>query len=144
MGLRDGAGCVAERLSRVTRCPAGYRLEAYATWLSVYNAAPYREARSIRLKEYGKKRFSGTRLTSEKVIKMMLIPAKVLKVHKLYNEYLVSVQVGRDNFAGKFDGLQFGENKPRFGWYRCGRLDLVFVHDPCLDAGQEFPLWTIG
>jgi hypothetical protein len=78
------------------------------------------------------------------VIKMTLIPANVLNVHKLYNEYLVSVQVGRDNFAGKFDRLQFGENKPRFGWYRYGRLDLIFLNDPCLDAGQAFPLWTNG
>ena len=75
---------------------------------------------------------------------MTLIPAKVLNVHKLYNQYLVTVQVGRDNFAGKFDRLQFGENKPRFGWYRYGRLDLIFLHDPYLDGGQEFPLWTNG
>jgi hypothetical protein len=38
---------------------------------------------------------------------MTSIPAKVLKVHKLFNEYLLTVQVGRDNFAGKFDRLQF-------------------------------------
>jgi hypothetical protein len=75
---------------------------------------------------------------------MTLIPAKVLDVRKLYNEYLVTVQVGRDNFAGKFDRLQFGENKPRFGWYRYGRLDLIFRRDPYLDVGQEFPLWTNG
>ena len=75
---------------------------------------------------------------------MTPIPATVLNVHKLYNEYLVTVQVGRDNFSGKFDRLQFGENKPRFGWYRYGRLDLIFFHDPYLDAGQEFPLWTNG
>lgn len=73
---------------------------------------------------------------------MTHISAKVLNVHKLYNQYLETVQVGRDNFAGKFDRLQFGENKPRFGWYRYGRLDLIFLHDPYLDAGQEFPLWT--
>jgi hypothetical protein len=36
------------------------------------------------------------------ILKMTPIPAKVLNVHKLYNEYLVTVQVGRDNFAGKF------------------------------------------
>jgi hypothetical protein len=75
---------------------------------------------------------------------MTPIPAKVLNVHKLYNEYLVTVQVGRDNFAGKFDRLQFEENKPRFGWYHYGRLDLIFFHDSYLDAGQEFPLWTNG
>jgi hypothetical protein len=61
-------------------------------------------------------------------------PAKVLNVHKLYNEYLITVQVGRDNFARKFDRLQFGENKPRFGWYRYGRLDLIFLHGPYLDC----------
>ena len=81
---------------------------------------------------------------SQKGTKMTRIPAKVLNVHKLYNEYLVTVQVGRENYHGKFDGLQFGENKPRFGWYRYGRLDLIFFHDPYLDAGQEFPLWTNG
>jgi hypothetical protein len=105
---------------------------------------PYLKVRAIRLKEYGKNRFSGASLIPQKVTKMTLIPAKVLDVHKLYNEYLVTVQVGRDNFAGKFDRLQFGENKPRFGWYRYGRLDLIFLHDPYLDEGQEFPLWTNG
>jgi hypothetical protein len=49
-----------------------------------------------------------------------------------------------DNFAGKFHRLQFGENKPRFDWYRYVRLDFIFLHDPYLDAGQEFPLWTNG
>jgi hypothetical protein len=38
---------------------------------------------------------------------MTSIPAKVLNVHRLFNEYLLTVQVGRDNFAGKFDRLQF-------------------------------------
>jgi hypothetical protein len=38
---------------------------------------------------------------------MTSIPAKVLNVHKLFNEYLLTVQVDRDNFAGKFDRLQF-------------------------------------
>jgi len=51
---------------------------------------------------------------------MTAIPAKVLNVHKLYNEYLVTVQVGRDNFARKFDRLQFGENKLRFGFVESG------------------------
>jgi hypothetical protein len=46
--------------------------------------------------------------------------------NKLYNEYLVTVQVGRDNFAGKFDLLQFGDNKPHFGWYHDCQLDLIF------------------
>jgi len=73
---------------------------------------------------------------------MTHIPAKVLNVHKLYNKYLVTVQVGRKNYPGKFDRLQFGEYKPHFGWYRYGRLDLIFLDDPYLDAGQEFPLWT--
>ena len=34
---------------------------------------------------------SGTRLISQKGTKMTHIPAKVLNVHKLYNEYLVTV-----------------------------------------------------
>jgi hypothetical protein len=75
---------------------------------------------------------------------MTLIPAKVLNVHKPHNEYLLSVQVGCYNFARKFGRLQFGENKPRCGWYWYGRLDPIFLHDPYLDAGQEFPLWTNG
>jgi hypothetical protein len=75
---------------------------------------------------------------------MARVPAKVLTVHKLYNEYLVTVQVGRDNFAGRYERLYFGENKPRFGWYRYGRLDLIFFHDPYLYPGQEFPLWSNG
>jgi hypothetical protein len=82
------------------------------------------------------------RLIPQKVTIMTRVPAKVLTVEKLYNEYLVTVQVGRDNFAGKYDRLHFGENMPRFGWYRHGRLDLIFFHDPYLYAGQEFPLWS--
>ena len=109
-----------------------------------HHPSSYLEARSICRKEYGRSRFSGTRLIPQKAAKMTHISAKVLNVHKLYNQYLETVQVGRDNFAGKFDRLQFGENKPRFGWYRYGRLDLIFLHDPYLDAGQEFPLWTNG
>jgi hypothetical protein len=79
----------------------------------------------------------------QKAAQMTPIPAKVLNVHKLYNEYLVTIQVGRENYPGKFSRLQFGEDKPRFGWYRHGRLDLIFLKDPYLDPGQEFPLWTI-
>jgi hypothetical protein len=52
--------------------------------------------------------------------KMTSIPAKVLNVHRLFNEYLLTVQVGRDNFARKFDRLQFGENKLRFGFVESG------------------------
>ena len=98
------------------------------------------EARSICRKKYGKTRVSGAKLISQKVTQVTRIPAKVLNVHKLYNEYLVTVQVGRKNYPGKFDN--FGENKPHFGWYHYGRLDLIFLDDPYLDAGQEFPLWT--
>jgi|SRR5580698_8456533 hypothetical protein len=86
-----------------------------------HHPPPYLGARSICRKEYGKSRFSGTRLISQKGTEMTHIPAKVLNVHKLYNEYLVTVQVGRENYRGTFEGLQFGENKPRFGWYRYGR-----------------------
>jgi hypothetical protein len=73
---------------------------------------------------------------------MAHIPAKVLSVHKLYDEYLATVRVGSENYPGKFDRLQFGENKPHFAWYHYGRFDLIFSRDPCLDAGEEFPLWT--
>jgi hypothetical protein len=74
---------------------------------------------------------------------MTLIPAKVLNVHQLYNEYLVTVQVDREYYPGKFNRLQFGEDKPRFGWYDHGRLGLIFLKDPHLASGQEFPLWTV-
>ena len=41
---------------------------------------PYREARPIRRKEYGRRRFIGTRLIPQKVTKMTHIPAKDRKV----------------------------------------------------------------
>ena len=40
--------------------------------------SPYSEVRSIRLKEYGKNRFSGARLIPQKVTKMTLIPPRSL------------------------------------------------------------------
>src|ERR1700730_16474348 len=56
-----------------------------------HHPPPYLEARSICRKEFGRSRFSGTKLISQKGTKMTHIPAKVLNVHKLYNEYLVTV-----------------------------------------------------
>jgi hypothetical protein len=74
---------------------------------------------------------------------MTQISAKVLNVGKLGNQYLVTVQVGREKYAGTFDGLNFGENKPHLGCYRNGWLDLAYHQNPNLKTGQSFPLWTI-
>jgi len=74
---------------------------------------------------------------------MTPIPAKVLVIHKLGDQYLVTVQIERQKYLGTFDRLAFGENnKPHLGSYRCGWLDLSYHHDPGLKAGQPFPLWA--
>jgi hypothetical protein len=73
---------------------------------------------------------------------MTRLPAKVLNVDKLGNQYLVTVQVDREKYAGTFDRLSFGEIKPHLGSYRSGWLDLAYQRDPGLKAGQSFPLWA--
>jgi hypothetical protein len=73
---------------------------------------------------------------------MSRLPAKVLIVDRLGNQYLITVQVS-EKYPCTFDGLSFGENKPHFGSYRYGWLDLVYHQNPGLKAGQSFPLWAI-
>ena len=73
--------------------------------------------------------------------KMTPIAAKVLNVDREGGKYLVTVYVGLVRFSGPFDQLVF-ENKPDFGWCRCGSLELVYYRDPILKAGQSFPLWA--
>ena len=45
---------------------------------------------------------------------MIPVPAKILSVDKLGDQYLLTVQVGREKYKGTFDRLNFGENKPHF------------------------------
>jgi hypothetical protein len=73
---------------------------------------------------------------------MTFIPAKILLVDRLGDQYLVTVQVRPEKYPGTFDELNFGENKPHFGSYRHGWLDLTYHQNPGLKAGQSFPLWT--
>ena len=69
------------------------------------------------------------------------IPAKVLNIDRLGDQFLITVQVGRGKYNGTFDRLTFGENEPRLGSYRNGWLDLSYHQNPGLKAGQSFPLW---
>ena len=71
------------------------------------------------------------------------IPAKILNIDRLGDQFLITVQVGRGKYNGTFDRLTFGENKPYLGSYRNGWLDLGCHQNPNLKAGQSFPLWTI-
>ena len=48
--------------------------------MDCFHPPPYLEARSICRKEYGRSRFSGTRLIQQKGTKMTQIPANVLDV----------------------------------------------------------------
>jgi hypothetical protein len=74
---------------------------------------------------------------------MTFIPAKVLVADRLGDQYLITVQVRPEKIPSTFDGLSFGENKPHFGSYRYGWLDLAYHQNPGLKAGQPFPLWAI-
>jgi hypothetical protein len=67
---------------------------------------------------------------------MSRLPAKVLIVDRLGNQYLITVQVS-EKYPCTFDGLSFGENKPHFGSYRDGWLDLVYHQNPGLQEGQS-------
>ena len=71
---------------------------------------------------------------------MTQIPAKALNVDRLGNQYLVTVQVGHAKYAGTFDRLYFGENKPHLGSYRHGWLDLVYHQNQDLKAGAVIPV----
>ena len=74
---------------------------------------------------------------------MKRLPAKVLIVDRLGNQYLIIVQVRSKTYPRTFDGLRFGENKPHLGSYRDGWLDLVYHQNLGLQEGQSFPLWAI-
>jgi hypothetical protein len=74
---------------------------------------------------------------------MTPIPAKVLIVDRLGDQYLITVQVESEKYPFTFDGLNFGENKPYLGSYRNGWLDLAYQQNPGLKAGEPFPLWAI-
>jgi len=73
---------------------------------------------------------------------MTRLPAKVLIVHRLGKQYLITVQIQSQKYPGTFDGLSFGENKPHLGPYRNGWLDLAYNQNPGLKTGQSFPLWA--
>ena len=73
---------------------------------------------------------------------MTPIPATVVNVDMLGDQYLITVRVGREKDSDSFDKLSFGENKPDLGWYHYGWLDLVYHQDPDLKLGQLFPLWV--
>jgi len=74
---------------------------------------------------------------------MTPIPAKVVYVDRLGDQYLITVRVGCEKHEARFNRLKFGEKNPQLGSYRNGWLDLVYHENPCLKAGQRFPLWTI-
>jgi hypothetical protein len=73
---------------------------------------------------------------------MTSIPAKVVNVDRLGDEYLITVRVTSKMDAGAFDRLSFADNKPDLVWYHYGWLDLVYHQDPDLKLGQSFPLWV--
>src|ERR1700722_2595162 len=52
---------------------------------------------------------------------MTQLPAKVLLVDRLADQYLITVKVC-ENHRCTFDKLNFGENKPTLGSYRNGWL----------------------
>ena len=56
---------------------------------------------------------------------MTRLPAKVLIVHRLGDQYLITVQVSEKHRC-VFGGLSFGEKKPYLASYRNGWLDLVY------------------
>ncbi len=74
---------------------------------------------------------------------MIPVPAKILSIDKLGDQYLITIQVGCKKYKGTFDGLNFGENKPNCGSYRNGWLDLAYHQNPGLKTGEAFPLWKI-
>jgi hypothetical protein len=73
---------------------------------------------------------------------MTRLPAKVLIVDRLVDQYLITVKVC-ENQRCKFDKLNFGEKKPDLASYRNGWLDLAYHENPNLKAGQSFPLRTV-
>jgi hypothetical protein len=74
---------------------------------------------------------------------MTPIPAEVVVAHRLVNQYHVIVRIGAGHYRGSFATLVFGDNKPLIGAFHDRRLDLIYLQHPGLQAGQQFPLWTI-
>jgi hypothetical protein len=74
---------------------------------------------------------------------MTSIPAEVVAVDRLVNQYHVIVRIEAKNYRGSFASLVFGENKPLIGACYNRRLDLIYLQDPDLYTGQQFPLWSI-
>ena len=72
---------------------------------------------------------------------MTAIPAEVVAAHRLVNQYHVIVRTA--HYRGSFATLAFGENKPLIGACHDRRVDLIYLEDPGLCAGQRFPLWSI-
>jgi hypothetical protein len=74
---------------------------------------------------------------------MTAIPAEVVAAHRLVNQYHVIVRIGVTHYRGSFATLVFGDNKPFIGACHDRRVDLIYLQDPGLCAGQGFPLWSI-
>jgi hypothetical protein len=74
---------------------------------------------------------------------MTPIPAIVVDVDRLGDEYFITVRADCERYAGPFGRLSFGDNTPRRGSYRHGWLDLVYYQNFGLKAGEPFPLWLI-
>jgi hypothetical protein len=85
----------------------------------------------------------GTVRQSEAKPPLTAIPAEVLAVDRLSDQYRVIVRIGLAKYRGSYDTLIFGEQKPLVGSCRDGHLDLIYLQDPGIEPGQEFPLWTI-
>jgi hypothetical protein len=92
----------------------------------------------------GEPDLTGREFCCRKVAYMTPIPAKVVNVDRLGDQYLVTVRVWREKDKGAFDQLSFGENKPHLGWYHHGWLDIVYHQNPDLKLGQSFPLWELA
>jgi hypothetical protein len=71
------------------------------------------------------------------------IPAEVLAVDRVSDQYRVIVRIEVAKYRGSYETLVFAENKPFVGSCHDGHLDLIYLQDPGVEAGQEFPLWTI-
>jgi hypothetical protein len=71
------------------------------------------------------------------------IPAEVLAVDRQSDQYRVIVRIVLAKYRGSYDTLIFGEQKPLVGSCHDGQLDLIYLQDPGIEPGQEFPLWTI-
>jgi hypothetical protein len=71
------------------------------------------------------------------------IPAEVLAVDRQSQRYRVTVRIELTKYRGSYDTLVFGANKPFTGSCHDGHLDLIYLQDPGIEAGEDFPLWTI-